>query len=63
MSFNLRIAARLAATELSNDEIERVTGGMAVGTVRHTGNSCETDVSTDCWVTQGDVNRVANNDD
>lgn len=62
---SLRIAARHAATELSHEEIEKVSGGlMANDTVRHTGNSCELDASTDCWVVGGDgVARVVNSDD
>lgn len=64
MEKQVRIAARQAATELTNEEIGMVSGGMMAGggTIMndHESGTCRLDTMTDCWVTGGDF--VANDD-
>lgn len=61
MKNEVRIAARLAATEITAEDMEKATGGMmATGTVRNTSDSCQLDQTTDCWIEGG---RFVYNDD
>lgn len=64
MDKQVRIAARLAATELTNEEIGMVSGGMMAGggtIMNDTGSgTCHLDTMTDCWVTGGDF--ISNDD-